>query len=211
MIDLVGRTHLLDAPGIHHHDTIGEVQRLFLIVRDQDGGQVRGLVKQTQPFAQFKAHARVERAKGFVQEQEPGPRRQCSCEAHPLSLSARQLAGIPVAVAFQLDQFEQLGYTSIDLILGRPLRSQPKRDVLAHCHVPKQGETLKHQTEAAFLHRNRRDVLASHQHAARVRRLESRDDSQNGGLARTRRAEQGGDAAGRSLEVGLEYGRGSLG
>ena len=45
------RTDLFDSCLIHHHDSVGNFQRLFLVMRDQDGCGVEFVVKSSQPFA----------------------------------------------------------------------------------------------------------------------------------------------------------------
>ena len=69
-IDLLRRARLLDAAAVQHRDLIGEVERLFLIVGDENGGQFQPLVQAAQPAAQILAHLRVERAEGLVEQKQ---------------------------------------------------------------------------------------------------------------------------------------------
>ena len=43
-VHLVGRADLFDLAVIHHHDTVGHFQRFFLIVGDEDAGDVHFVV-----------------------------------------------------------------------------------------------------------------------------------------------------------------------
>ena len=43
-MDLIGVSDLLDLPFSHDHDAIGEFERLFLVVRHEDGGRPCRLV-----------------------------------------------------------------------------------------------------------------------------------------------------------------------
>jgi len=60
------RTYLLDAPVAEHDDAVRDLERLFLIVRDEHGGDVQLVVEPPQRSPQVGADARVERAEWLV-------------------------------------------------------------------------------------------------------------------------------------------------
>ncbi len=68
LIDLVGRGDLLDASPVQHRDTIGELERLVLIVGDEHRRVTRALMDLAQPTAQILAHLGVERAERLVEQ-----------------------------------------------------------------------------------------------------------------------------------------------
>src|SRR3712207_7471008 len=47
---------LLDPPIVDHHNLVGDLQSLLLIVRDEDGGDVDLVMQAPQPGAQLLAH-----------------------------------------------------------------------------------------------------------------------------------------------------------
>jgi len=57
-------------PLVHHDDSVGELERLFLIVRDEDAGDFDLVVEPPQPSAQFLTHLGVERSERLVQQQD---------------------------------------------------------------------------------------------------------------------------------------------
>src|SRR5690606_2843689 len=60
---------------------------------------------------------------------------------------------------------------------------EAERDVLFHGHVWEQGETLRHQTDIACLHRRLRDIIAIEQDDATGRVLKAGDHAQYRRLA----------------------------
>ena len=89
LIHLRGAANLLDTACIHDDHAIGHFQRLILIVRHKDAGDAHLVVDLPQPAAQFLAHFRVQRAKGFVQQQQARLRGQCARQSNALALAAR--------------------------------------------------------------------------------------------------------------------------
>src|SRR5262249_27747627 len=62
IVDLVGRADLLDLAAIQHHDAVGELDRLLLVVGNEDGGVTGAVVDLAQPAAELAADLGVERA-----------------------------------------------------------------------------------------------------------------------------------------------------
>src|SRR2546423_11638118 len=60
---------------------------------------------------------------------------------------------------------------------------------------------MEHEADLAHACMRGSGVLAVERHGAAIRRLESRDDAQQRGLARARRPEQGDQLAGRDIEI----------
>ena len=54
---------------VHDHDTIRNLQGLFLIVGDEDTGDVHLVMQATEPAAQFFAHLSIERTERFIEQQ----------------------------------------------------------------------------------------------------------------------------------------------
>ena len=64
MKDFVGRAGLLDAAVVHHHDLVGHFEGFFLVVGDEEAGDVDFVVQFAQPAAQPLTHLGVERPNG---------------------------------------------------------------------------------------------------------------------------------------------------
>ena len=60
---------LFDAPVVHDHDAVGDLERLFLVVRHEHAGHVHVVVQPPQPPPQFLADLGVEGAERLVEQQ----------------------------------------------------------------------------------------------------------------------------------------------
>ena len=170
VIDFLGRADLLDMPLVHHDDPVGELERLFLIVRDEDAGDFDLVVQPPQPSAQFLPHLGVERAERLVQQQDFRLDRERARECDALALPAGELRGIAIGEEVELHEFQQLMHAPLDLGLGGTFaprqHAHPEGDVLEHRHVPKQRVMLKDETDLALADADRARVLAMEPHLA---------------------------------------------
>ena len=94
VVELVGRADLLDLAVGHHHDAVGDVHRLLLVVGDEHGGHVDLVVQPAQPGAQLLAHLGVERAERLVEQQHLRLDRERPGQRHALALAAGELRGV---------------------------------------------------------------------------------------------------------------------
>ncbi len=106
-LDLGGRAALLDAAGVHHHDAVGDLERLLLVVGDEDRRHRELVVELAQPAAQVAAHGGVERAEGLVEQEHGGLDRERAGERDALALAAGKLGREAVAEPVELDGREQ--------------------------------------------------------------------------------------------------------
>src|SRR6476660_2700546 len=139
MVNLVRTSNLLDAAFIHYRDTVGNFQRLILIVGDKDAGDVNLVVQLAQPAPQFQPHLRIQRPEGFVEQQDARFDGQRPCQRNPLALASGKLRRISSRQIFQLDQLEQLFHLGANLFFGWTHSagpdSQSKGNVFEHRHV----------------------------------------------------------------------------
>ena len=77
-----------------------------------------------------------------------------------------------------------------DLRPRHPFAPQPIGDVVEHAQMREQRVALEHHADRPQMRRQRADVAPLQQHAAGLRRLEPRDDPQQGGLAGPAAAEK---------------------
>ena len=139
VVDLVGRADLLDPAVVHHHDAVGDLERLVLVVGDEHAGDVHLVVQPAQPAAQLLAHLRVERAERLVEQQHPRLDGERARQRDALALAAGELRGIAVAEPVELHQREQLVRPAPDRRVVGPRRARPhaqaEGDVLEDGHV----------------------------------------------------------------------------
>ena len=92
---------LLDAPLVHHDDSVGELERLFLIVGDEDAGDFYLVVQAPEPSAQFLPYLGIQGSKWLVQQQQLGLSEQRPRNGDSLAHAARQCVGTRIANALE--------------------------------------------------------------------------------------------------------------
>ena len=196
VVELVGAADLLDPALVDHHDLVGDLEGLLLVVGHEDRRGVHLVVQPAQPVAQLLADLRVERAERLVEQQHRRLHRERPGQRHALALAARELRGHPVAELREVHEVEQLGDPLVDLVL-RPLADlEAEGDVLGHRHVLEDRVVLEDEAHVALARRQVRGLPALDGHGAGVGLVEPRDDPQQGRLAAAGRAEQGGELPG---------------
>ena len=96
LVEVARRADLLDLAVVHHHDLLGHLHRLLLVVRDEDGRHVDLVVEAAQPGAQLLAHRGVERAERLVEQQHARLDGERAGEGHALALAAGELRRVAV-------------------------------------------------------------------------------------------------------------------
>ena len=89
-------------------DAIGQLERFFLIVRDEHARQVNLVVQPPQPAAQLLPHLGVERAERLVEQQHLRLDGERARERDALPLAARELRRIAVAEVVELHELQQV-------------------------------------------------------------------------------------------------------
>ena len=88
VVNFLGCSGLLDPSVVEHHDPVGQLERLFLIMSDEDARDMQFVVQPSEPAPQLLADLGVERAKRFVEQKHLGFDRQRARERDPLPLAA---------------------------------------------------------------------------------------------------------------------------
>ena len=127
VVELVGRADLLDPALVDHHDLVGDLERLLLVVGDEHGGHGHLVVQAAQPLAQLLADLGVEGTERLVEQQHLGLDRQRAGQRHPLALAAGELRRQPVGELRQVHELEQLVDPVGDLGLGLACGSRGRR------------------------------------------------------------------------------------
>ena len=92
LVQLLGRAHLLDPPAVEHHDLVGDLEGLLLVVGDEQARDVDLVVEPAEPGAQLLADLGVEGAERLVEEQHLGPGGQGPRQAPPAGAGRRRAA-----------------------------------------------------------------------------------------------------------------------
>ena len=108
VVELFGLAHLFDFSVVEHGHAGRHLERLFLVVRDENARQMQFVMQTPEPSPQFLAYLGVERAKRFVEQQHAWLDRQCARQCDALSLPAGKLRRIALAGPFELHKLEQL-------------------------------------------------------------------------------------------------------
>ena len=199
VVDLPRAADLLDLALAHEDHLVGELERFFLVVGDEDAGEAETPVQITQPAAQVLPDLGIERAERLVEQEDARLDRQRPGERHPLPLAARKLVRIAAREALELYQPQQLHHPLANLRLGRPGPARPhaqaEGDVLEHAHVPEQRVVLEDEPDLALARIAPDHVLAREADLAAIRELEPGDDPEQRRLARAGRAQKRAELA----------------
>src|SRR3954454_14429663 len=109
-MDLVRCSELLQASVAQDGDPVRQLQRLVLVMGDEDRGLARALVDIAQPASEVFSHLGVKRAERLVQEQHPRLERQRPA----LALAPGQLGWEALLQPRKLDEVEELADTPPD-------------------------------------------------------------------------------------------------
>ncbi len=188
VIDVVGGADLLDLALAHDAEAIGQFEGFFLIMGDEDRGVAGAVVHFAQPLAQLAADLGIKRAKGLVEQQHGGLDGEGPGERDALALAARELVGIALFEARELDQIEQLHGAAADLAGGRAggarAHLEAERDVLEDRHMAEQRIVLEHEADIALLDGLFRGIGIAKEYLAGGGHFQARNEPQQRGLAR---------------------------
>ncbi len=205
LVEVRGRTHLLDHAGVHHRDRVGHGHGLLLVVGDVDERQPDVDLDPLELDLHRPAELEVEGAERLVEEQHLGLVDQRPGERDPLLLATRQLDRLLARLAVQLDQLQHVADLGVDV--GRLAALEAERDVLVDVEVREERIALEHRVDRAPVRLGVGDVLAGQGDRAGRRRLETGDHPQRGGLAAPGRAEQREERTAGYVEVEVVDGR----
>ena len=118
-VQLVRRPDLEQAPFVQHADPVGDLERLFLVVRDEDRGDPQLALDAVDGAPQIDADLRVERAERLVEQQDLGAVRERAGERDALLLAAGELAGHARPEPGEVDELEQLLAAAAALVASR--------------------------------------------------------------------------------------------
>ena len=100
-VNIPWRTLLFQPPFIDDHDFIRNLNRLILVMRDEDRSDADALDHFLQPGAQLRTNFCINRRERLIEQQQLRLRRKRSGESDPLTLTAGQLMRVTMLEAFQ--------------------------------------------------------------------------------------------------------------
>src|SRR5262245_28439200 len=106
LVEIAWFSGLLDPAFVHEHDAVGDVHRLLLVVRDQDGGDVDVLVEPSKPGTELLSHPGVERAERLIEQKDFRLDGERAGKRHTLALPTRELPGVAFGEAEELNELE---------------------------------------------------------------------------------------------------------
>ncbi len=154
LVDVFGRSDLLDAPGVHDDDAIGHGHRLDLVVRDIDRRVVEFVVQAADFEAHVAAKIRIEIGQRLIQQKNVGLGRQRPRQRDALLLTAGQFRGIALGLREELRGVEQDVGTGLPLRRRHRFHFQAVADILPNRHVRPHGVALEDHAHVAPLGRN---------------------------------------------------------
>ena len=177
---------MLDPALIHHHDPIGHLHGLLLVVGHDHGGDVHFIVEIAQPGPQLLTDLGIEGAERFIQQQHARLHRKGPGQGNPLALAAGELGWEAAAVALQLDKIEQFIDAAFNGVPFPAPQLQAKGHVLAHGAVLKQGKVLEDKAHLPVLDGAFGGLFTGNPDAAAVASLQAGDQAQQGAFAGAR-------------------------
>ena len=159
VVELPRAPDLFEPAVVDDGDLVGDLHRLVLVVRDEDGRDVHDVVQLAQPLAKLCANARVEGAEGLVEEQHLRLGRERAREPHPLPLPSGELRGVAMPEVLELDEVQKLVDPLGDLGLRPLAHLEAERDVVPHRHVLERGVVLEDEADVSLLRSEHRRVL----------------------------------------------------
>ena len=143
------RAGLLDTPGGHDNDAVGERHRLDLVVGDIDHRQPERLMQPGKFVPHPHPQPRVEVRQRLVKQQHGGVADDGAADRHPLPLPARQLARPPVEQRGQVERVGDRGDLGGDRGLAQPGDLERKGDVPGDGQMRVERVRLEHHRDVA--------------------------------------------------------------
>ena len=201
VVDLLRRSDLGDAPGLHDDDAVGHGHGLLAVMRHVDGREAEPVLQRLDLVAQLHAHLGVEVGQGLVEQEEQRIDGERPAEGDALALSAREIGDLAVFETGQPQELQHLGHAPAHRLALDAAQAQPVADVAEHGHVRPQGVGLEDHGDVALLRRERGDVLAEQADGPARGFLEAGDGAQQRGLAAAGGTEDGHELARRDGKV----------
>ena len=167
IVDIRRCTDLLDLTFAHHHHTVTQRQRLFLIVRHVDKRDTQFLVQLFQLDLHVVAHLQIQRTQRLVEQQHLGLVHNSARDSYTLLLTTAQGIYLTLLVARQVRHFQRLTHFLLDRLRIFLLQLQTEGDIIKHIQVREQRVFLEYGVYRALIRRSLCYILTFQQNIAR--------------------------------------------
>jgi len=150
VVELIRRADLLDPPRIDHHNPVGYVKRLFLVMGDEDRRHVYLVVQPSQSGPELLADIRIQGAEWLIEQQHSGLDGECAGQGHALPLATRQLGGQSISTR---------SLENIEIDLGGDFVSEYETAVVAFAFAMTPDPALRSCLHARFVSRQRGETF----------------------------------------------------
>ncbi len=189
-VDVLGCADLLQHAVVEHRDPVAHRHRLDLVVGDVDDRRRQAALQLHQLRTRLHPQLGVEVGERLVHEERLRAAHDRARQRDPLTLPARQLRGLAVEQAAEVEAVGGLLHQCRPLGRRHLARPQRELDVPPHGHVRVERVALEHHRDVAVLGLDVVDDALADGDGARRGVLEPRDHPQRGRLAAARRAEE---------------------
>ena len=192
VVELLRRTDLLDLAGVDEHDLVGELHRLFLVVRHEHRRRVDLLVQLAQPRAQLCRTFTSSAPNGSSSSSSRGSTASARASAIRCRWPPDSSDGIAARQAGQVHEVEQL----VDAALVVTLSALASAGRRRRCPTPSCAGTRRSAGRRSRCRdgaRARRSCPARRCRRDRVRLLQTGDDAQQRRLPAAAGTEQGSE------------------
>ena len=192
--DLADRASLLNAAFVQHCNAVADLLDDLHLVRDDDDGDVLGLVDRLQKREDRLCGHGVEGARRFVAEDDLRVVGEHACNCHTLLLAARELRGVGVRLIGNADELQDLHRALFCVLLAHADDLQREADVAEDSALHEKVEVLEDHADllaaAADLRRGkRRHVLPMEKDLAGGRPFQKVQAAHERALARAGQAD----------------------
>ena len=208
MVDLVWRADLVDPPGVHDNDAIGERHRLDLIVRNIDRCRRDLLMDFLDLGAHLNAQFGVEVGERLVEEKHLRVANDRAAHRNALALPARKLLWAAIQKLSDVENARGTLYPLFDLLSWKLFQSQAEGHVLKDRHMRVKRIILEHHRDVPVFRRHVVDQLVADVDLTRGGFLEPGDHAQGRALAAARWSDQHDELAIDYVEIDPLHGRG---
>src|SRR5690606_7593676 len=203
VVDLQGRTDLLDDAILHDHNPVAHGHGLDLVVGDVDDGRLEPVVELGELSPHLDPQLGVQIGEGLIHEEDLGLPHDGPAHRHPLPLAARKLLGLPVEEVFDAQDPGRLLHPPVDLVLGELAELQAEGHVVVDVHVRVEGVVLEDHGDVPILGRDIVDQGVTDVDVPLGDLLQASHHAEGGGLAASRRAHQNHELTVGNVDVGV--------
>ena len=190
IVDLVGRADLLDHAVAHDDYLVGHRERLFLVVGDEDERDADFLLDPHKFKLHFLAELRVESGERLVEKEDLRLVYKRARYRDSLLLTAGELRYLAVLVPFERDELQHTRDLLLYLILRDFFHFESEGDIFIYVQMREKSVPLENGVEVSLMRRDLLNILAVEQYLARIRGLETAEDTEKSGFAAAGRTEE---------------------